>query len=95
MRRSTPSAFGIGEDILQRPQPQSGPVRDREAPGRQKRADLSDRCGDGGAVHPVQLGQRSVRQPQPQMHQRDQQSVDEDQALLGPAQLPERSQHMA
>jgi hypothetical protein len=75
---------GVGEQALQRAQPHPRPVRDGEAAGRQQRADLADRSGDGGAVHCVQLGQSGVRDPKPQVDQRDQEPVHEDQALLGP-----------
>jgi hypothetical protein len=74
---------GVGEQVFQRAQAYSGTFRDGEAAGRQQRADLADRPGDGGAVHGVQLRQRRVRQPQPQVNQGDQQPVGEHQALLG------------
>lgn len=48
-------------------------------------ADLPDRCGHGGAVHAVQLGQRGMRQPQPQVDQRDQEPVGEHQPPFGPS----------
>jgi hypothetical protein len=43
-------ALGVGEQVFQRAQPHSGTFRDGEAAGRQQRADLADRPGDGGAV---------------------------------------------
>lgn len=45
------------------------------------RQEAGRRCG---TVHCVQLGQRGVRDLKPQVDQRDQEPVDEDQALLGP-----------
>ncbi len=73
---------GVGEHVLQCAQPQPGPVGHREAPGCQQRADLADRVGDGGAVHPIQLGQCRMWQPQPQMDKGGQQPIDEDQLLF-------------
>lgn len=72
---------GVGEQILQRPQPHPRPVGDGETAGRQQRPDLADRSGDGGVVHPVQFSQPGVRDPKPQVDQRDQEPVDEGQAL--------------
>jgi hypothetical protein len=63
--------------------PDSGPVGDGVAACRRQRADLTDRAGDGRAVHRGERRQRSVRQPQPQVHQRDQEPVHEHRAPLG------------
>jgi hypothetical protein len=76
-------SVSVGEQVLQRAQPNSGTVRGGEASGRQQRADLADRPGDGGTVHRVQLRQRHVRQPQPQVNEGDQEPVGEHHALLG------------
>lgn len=56
--------IGVGEQVLNRVQPQSGPVGDGEAAGRQQWPRLADRPGDGGAVHCVELGERRVWQAQ-------------------------------
>ncbi len=67
---------GVGEQVLQCPQPHPRPVGDGETAGRQQRPDLADRSGYGGAVHSVQFSQRGVRDPEPQLGQRDQEPVD-------------------
>jgi hypothetical protein len=48
---------GVGEDVGEGAQPQARAVGDGEPAGGQQRADLADRAGDGGAVHPAQLCQ--------------------------------------
>ena len=83
-RTSTPPGLGVGEDVGQGRQPHAGPLRDGEAAPGQQRTDLMDCAGDGRPGHPVQLGQRRVRQLQPQVDQGDQHPVDEDQLVIGP-----------
>jgi hypothetical protein len=55
-----------------RQQPRTGPLREGKATPGQQRTDLVDCAGNGGPGHSVQLGQRRVRQLQPQVGQGDQ-----------------------
>jgi hypothetical protein len=65
----------------------SARVRSRR-PGRpgtaNPRADLGDRAGDGGAVHPVQLCQGRVRELEPQVNEGDDDPAGERQVVVRP-----------
>ncbi|OEJ28819.1 hypothetical protein BGM19_01850 [Streptomyces agglomeratus] len=76
--------FGLGvcEDVGQGAQPDARPVGNGEAPGGERRADLVDGEGDGGAGHVVQLGQCRVRQLQTQVDQGDRDPIGEDQRVV-------------
>jgi hypothetical protein len=76
--------LGIGEHVGQGMQPCTGPLRDGKATPGQQRTDLVDCTGNGGPGHSVQLGQRRMRQLQPQVDQGDQHPVDEYQLVIGP-----------
>lgn len=82
-------AFGIcvGEQVVQGADAQTGAVGDGEAPRGEQGSDLADRGGDGGAVHPVQLGQGGVWQPEPQVDQGGREPVGEHQARLASGTL--------
>jgi hypothetical protein len=74
---------GGGEHVRQGPKPRPGLAGDGEAAAGQQRADLADRAGDGGAVHPVQHRQGLVGQLEPQVDQGDQHPVSEDELVVG------------
>lgn len=79
--------LGVGEDVLQRLQPQAGPVGHSETTGCRQRADLADGRGDGGAIHLEELGEHHMRQLMAQMDQGDQQPIEEDQLGLSAGTL--------
>ena len=70
-------AGGVGEDVGQGAQPQVRAAGHGEPAGREERADLADRPGDGGAVDPVELGERGVRELESQLDEGDDDAVSE------------------
>jgi hypothetical protein len=73
---------GIGEHVSQGPQPDAGLSGHGEPAGGQQRPDLADRAGDRGPVDLVQLGQRRVRELEPQVNKGDDDPVGERQAVI-------------
>ena len=53
-----------------------------EPAGGQQRPDLPDRAGDRGPVNPVQLGQRRVRELEPQVNEGDDDPVGEREVVV-------------
>lgn len=76
---------GVGEHVGQGAQPQAGTAGHGEPAGGDQRADLGDRAGDGGAVHPVQLCQGRVRELEPQVNDGDDDPVGERQVVVWPS----------
>ena len=75
---------GVGHHVGQGPKAHARPAWDGEAAPGQQGADLMDGTGDGGAVHPVQHPEGVVGQLEAQDHQGGQDSVGEDQLVVGP-----------
>ena len=73
---------GVGEHVGQGAQPQARAAGHGEPAGREERADLADRPGDGGAVHPVKLRERSVRELEAQVNEGDDDAVGERQVVV-------------
>jgi hypothetical protein len=73
----------IGEHIRQGPKAQAGLAGDREAACRQQRADLMDRASDGGAVDSIEHGGSVVWQLEAQVDQGGQDSIGEDEPVVG------------
>jgi hypothetical protein len=70
---------GVGEHIGQRAQPEFGLAGHGERTLGRQRPDLVHGPGDRGAVHLVEQGHRSVRQPEPRDDQRRDDPIDEHQ----------------
>jgi hypothetical protein len=75
---------GVGHHVGQGPKAHARPAWDGEAAPGQQGSDLMDGTGDGGAVHPVQHPEGVVGQLEAQDHQGSQDSVGEDQLVVGP-----------
>jgi hypothetical protein len=73
---------GIGEHVGQGAQPHAGLAGHGEPAGREQRADLADRPGDGRPVHPVQPGQGGVGKLEPQVNEGDDDPVGERQVMI-------------
>jgi hypothetical protein len=79
------AGVGVGDHVGQGPQAQARLAGDGEAAGGQRRPDLVDGAGDGGAIHPVQHRQGLVRELEAQNHEGHQDPVAEDQPVAGSA----------
>jgi hypothetical protein len=75
---------GVGHHVGQGPKAHARPACDGEAAPGQQGSDLMDGTGDGGAVHPVQHPEGVVGQSEAQDHRGGQDSVGEDQLVVGP-----------
>jgi hypothetical protein len=75
---------GVGEQVLQRADPQARAVGDGEAASREQGPDLADRGGESRAVDLEQLGQGGVRQPEAQVDKGGQQPVGNTSPLFAP-----------
>ena len=73
---------GVGVHVGQGAQPQVRTAGHGESAGGQQRPDLPDRAGDGGTVHPVQLGQQLVRKLKPQVNEGDDDPVGKRQVVV-------------
>src|SRR6266702_4451141 len=74
---------GVREHVSQRAQPQFWLARHGEPTLGQQRPDLVYGAGDGGAVYPVEQGQRGVRELKPQDDQGGDDAVGEYQFVVG------------